>query len=664
MAIPTNITGGLGKPVAPDPISKGRYRLGVKKLPEQTAEIVPIFTNGHMGTLESADQIRYGEDLLKLTVPAYAFPEKYKLTRVDKQFNNFEKNAGISTQVQKFQDLVDEFIHGGMTKKQRNKGTTEIHFESKLDLILQPVFETSSKFLGENVNEKTLLDIYNTVKPKVKDGKVLLYTDHSFEWAYWLQDTMEDALDDIQEYITKILYKGWKFDMQLHPYGMAVYHVDSPQGKAEFHLMLDKVPGTRFAFYNHKAHLTSTKDRDMPQEDRYFYAYFAPFVAQTRRLFNYNPDIDYYALCAEIIANAAGYGDTTKPKELPLTMEDIRSEQIRDLFKNVSLAYDFINFENFTYYEIMKWNILRTLCIHRIKIPTMELTLEMDTNNWDKVTTQFKKVTKVQLPSIGSDSSPYMILADNLARVDNNQDDTYAEWGFFLPYSLGDGINLYRKIKDLEHVEAYSTPVLIKKGEVEGNQNDPMNQTAQYYHFIADQDVRAEVVTYYEDRLIQTRIPRLPYTSNIYGQDYSKSLYVLSFLTNASGVYSDGLVVKGLPQLMGNVGYFTRAIAPESYSSGATATFEKRKDGSIDMKSIDTGRLKDAAQPSMNVPKTAVPKTDSTIELQIPEEQKLDARMAAGIPPKADVVKTAGIPSDEEVQKVVKAGTTDKGDSK
>lgn len=659
MAIPTDITGGFGKPSVPEPLSKGRYRIGIKKLPDQSPELVPIFTNGHFGTLEAADIPRYGGPITKLTLPAYPVPDTPAWSRSGEskvEVSDFSKQAA------QFVQLVDEFI--GLSVSEQKSGARQVSkYKAGIDKYLLPVFEDAKSFLKEDVSKKTLNDLFNAVKPKVKNKRVLLYTDRAYQWMYWLQATMYDALDNIQTHISKVLYKSWKFEMRLQPYGMGVYSIDGSGANVTPRIV--KKPGYNFAFYNHRAKLTQTRLRKKSNDDRYTYAYFLPFVRQTQRLIGDNKDIDVYALCAEILSYSAGFGETKAPDELPLKMDDIYSDVLKDLFSNISLAYDYIDFDNVSYYEIMKWNILRKLAQHRIKIPVTELEMEMETKNWEQLNTHLTNVIQVQMPSVGSDSTPYMVLADNMGRVDNYQDDDDAIYGFFLPYTLTEAVNKYRRIKVPEVQESFATAVVIRHGETDSNVNDPLNKTTQYYHYIAESDVRTEIITYYSDRLVQTRIPRHPYTIDIYSPEYARFLYVMSFMTNGASVYSDGLVVPALPQLLGKVEYVTRAIAPDTYDKQGVLLAKKTKDGEVTTQ-IDTTRIKDSAQPTMSVPGKENPMTQTSVEVNIPGAQQMDARLRAGIKPDIKAVETNGVPeTDKEITAVETASTkADKADEK
>jgi hypothetical protein len=631
------LTGGAGKTEVPSGIKKSRYKLGVKRVPQVGIYQVPIFTNGKFGTIRDIEDARYEGLLSEFEVPVY-FEVDADGSEVMKDPDS-KKN--IIPQFEIFNKMATEFI------------------DSKLDEILNAKLYTSKEFGLDNFHP-TLETIVNKVFPKAKDDNLVVYDMQTSLHVLWTSWSFTHALNLIQLYISRYLVQPFRFRVSAVHYGGAVYKVSKDTASNPVILTLDRRPTSMFKFYEHEAYIEDVKIRNNTErEDRYTYIYTVLLALQLGRMLgDAIKDVDIYALTSDLIASFTGYGTTAWPDQLPATADDV-IPLVRSLIgTNLNVAYPFIDFSGQDIFELLKFWILLSFCINRIKIATTNVVFKMKTRHWERVDVDLAEVIAPQLPSIGSDSTPYLVLADNMALTNGGKQGIILPCAIdFNPFPLSptSEFNRYHAMKKLTEIPSFGTTVNISHGEIEGTPFEPLDKTIGHFTYKFSQDTRFTEIKYEQDILFDIVFPRHAWETELFTTQHRNLLYLFSLMTNGDVQYSDGLIINPFPRLVGDIPYVNRSVNTHSYSGQAVEKVDTKTGNVVAINEAVTTSPAEQGTPSM-VDQTAEPVKQDTKVILGKSENDTQITVDAGIPVKPDVVTSAGSPTQEKAQGNTKEG--------
>lgn len=635
MSFEAGVIGGAGKTSTPVPIKKARYKVGIKRIPDQTPVQIPVFTNGKFGVIESIEKARYEGKISEFEVPIYFAPDvetELAINSEAKASMNIKKTK-VPHQIMTFLQRIEVLLSDN--EKER----------SSMYNMLKPVMKDIFTTYGIDPYKPTLFNVINKIVPKINDTEMVIYDAKEDLHLMWTRWAFTHAVDMVQYYISSQLLNPFRFKVKAVPYGAATYKVINVVGKKDESstiatLQFVEGPGTHFKFFEHRGYISNNKIRNNTEkEDRvtYTYTYLVGRLLQ-KFLGNTVDELDSMALASEIISSLGSYGLTSIPDEWPTKADDLYTQFIENVGLNITRAYPFINFSSATLLELVEFWIILTLAVNRIKIPTTKVTFEMITRDWERVDTNIHDVIKPELPGIGSDATPYLIMADNMCYIDSDEHQ-----GIFLPYRITKEVyNKYHEMKELNEVPNFNSSIVVKNGEIEGNPLEPLDKTTAYFNYKLSNDVKMTEIKYKRDIVMDFKFPRHNWAVDLYTEDSQKMLYIMSLMSNGEVQYADGLVVSSFPNLLGYIPVVYRSINTEDYSTQTTEAVNTLTGAVSKVDKKEMLMQPGAPAASMTDP-MLVPQKQETVMVKPIDKGQVQADTDAGQVGKPNIIKTDGV---------------------
>jgi len=533
----TEIFGGMGTLYAPSTNTRGRYQYGIVTESNGLARPYLIVTNGKLDH-QALEQARYTGLLAKAVVPIVPVPAQEPK---GSKGGNYSEAENIDT----FRMRVKAFIKEKSTAVDTSKPATNIH-----DFLNIRYHEdvTGTEAPKTKIQMRKLL---TKTWPKLDTKGFSSWTDDSYRYLACEASWFDGMVNNLQYYITTQLQTLIHGGFTIAPYGLGTVDADLTG------LKIDKHPSTYTKFFsNNKAKMFLVSDNRTNNDRGYTWYHLVMLAEQIAKMLKpvfKNADdygeLDYLAMASEIVANKAGYGESSMMTNYQGT--DIVG-QVRDEIGNgIATAFPWQNFSAIAFEEILEFWIIKAVVCARIKAMLTPVTIELYSGDRIRSAFDFQMESKPELPSVGSEGQPYMFTPTNkpgsqlwipMAMIDNP-----------------DKQNIYER--QLQR-QLSTSKIAVKNSEIQGNPLEPKNTKEQFLQWVVENDARRWEIEFPYYKLYVWRFPLNGWDTIVDDKDeavpmvnprYQWMLFILSQMAQGQTTYADGYFIHNHIGLYGSI---------------------------------------------------------------------------------------------------------------